>query len=905
MNHKPLEFASAPRRVLNLKAIAILVGGLFALRSAIGWVHGRQIDGRTTYLRSAAEAALEKGEVLRAVDWYDQYLSFRPGDRRVQESVASLLSEQKDSAALLLRAFQMNERLLLADRSRDDIRLRQIELAAQLNRVADVSGHLKHLRSSQPDVASVWHYSGVLARDTGDRHAAEDYFSRAIRLPDPPPEAFGFLAQLYAQQSSEDGRAEELMNRMVELTDSAESRRIRATWLTEQQRYPDAMDDLQQALEFEPDDAVCTAMLLKTINTLNRRDRNFDSAIAYGRLITHLRQRLKLKPEHSGLRLYLASALRSAGDHSGAIRVLEEGIAVDPRRAEFSEMLVDYLVSDHRWQQAQEVFDHIPERAIGRGRREFMRGRLLMAQKRWTEAMGALEMAIGYATRDTGLGARARTCLAICRREAGDPAAAIDAYRSLIQTHPEFEEGRIGMASAYLRADQTDLAIAEYRQLLHVDGVPEFLAHLLIRYNLDLPVHRRDWSEVTDLLRDRNPYVTDDAQRTLLQADLLFAQGHPARAMQVLDRAAKRLPDRPEIGRAFDRLASPENTGFQERLTRLFHEDPANAEAHICALRLKLGANDAAGAELWLDELAAGRSFLTLSERVRLELVTSAVSDVLGRDPLRLSAEVREMLIRRGESAGRRLAALSSEHVWNLVRFVAQYRSAEAAIEVLTNAGTLPAAVSAVSWLECLRFGTANPRIQQRVTGELIRLIQQDPADMGLRLAYAESRLLLTEYEEAETLFRQIAEYDNGNATAYNRLAWLALCVRHDSQEALQYSLNAARLMPSDPSVRSVRGLALAEARQTREALDVLTSIPAAQRTPASYLYEARALFLDGRRRDAESIVQDLVNGHYDQELAPAEGEILRSLRQDLQVRRCPGDFRCLPRIVRRQQITL
>ena len=42
------------------------------------------------------------------------------------------------------------------------------------------------------------------------------------------------------------------------------------------------------------------------------------------------------------------------------------------------------------------------------------------------------------------------------------------------------------------------------------------------------PVGSRDWSELREMLRDDDPLVTDDVQRVLLQADLLFAEGFPA-----------------------------------------------------------------------------------------------------------------------------------------------------------------------------------------------------------------------------------------------------------------------------------------------------------------------------------------------------------------------------------------
>lgn len=870
--------------MLNLKAVALLVGGGTLLSIATGWLHAGQIIRTSSYLRSTAEAALSEGDHHRAFDLFEQYLVLNPDDKQIEEQISLLLEQHGTSTRALLRAFQINERLLLGDRSRDDLRLRQIRLAARLRRYSDAAVHLKTMRDKRTDLSEVWHYSGVVARDTGDFANALEYFSRAVSLKDPIPESFEYLARLMTTEAGDPQGAEQLLDRLVREAASAEAHRIRAGWLLDQSRPADAVPDLWAAIESEPHDPRTNAMILKAIRLGHAADHEFDADSQYQRMIVHLNQILSERPDEPALRLYLSSALWATGQRPAAINNLEYGIERDPRRFEIHEVLVDYLVSDEQYDRAQQIFDRIPERAVDRGRREFMRGRLLMAREQWDEAIAAFEMALGFASSDQSIASRAQVCLALCRRETGDRTATMDAYRSLIRSDPDFEGGRLGMASAYLRSGQTDLAIAEYRQLLHVDGVPEFLANLMIRTTLAQMSENRNWSEVEELLRNHDPIVTDTVQRTLLQVDLLFARGLPAQAMDHLVRAAQEMPDSPEMQRAVQRLSSIHGESLNRRVLRVLKEDPASREAHMSVLRLQVARQDSADMVSWLDQLAAGTVCPQLSERERLVLIANATTTVAAAEiETRGANEQTDILLRYAGRAWQQLAETSSRHRLNYIRYLARYSSVrDAIIESDAIPATVPAQIQAQCWLECLRQGAALPDVRTRVNQQLIKLVNADPSNTALRLAFAESRILLEHYDQAEQLLTQLAQYDRNNGLALGRLAWIATVIHADPQQALQYAEQAVRRTPTDPTVRSIRGLALCEADQTAAGLDVLTSIPSEERTPASHLFEARGLFLDGHTAEAAELVQDL--RYHTADLVPAEVNMLRFLQQQLNI---------------------
>ncbi len=886
MPHTSPENAPSTKRVLNLKAVLALAAGGTLLTILTGWIHAGQVVRTSNSLKTTAEQALAEDDHNRAFDLFEQYLVLNPRDTDVEEQISRLLEDHGSSAKTLLRAFQINERLLLDDKSRDDLRLRQIRISDRLGRYSDAAVHLKTLRDKRTDLAEVWHFSGIVAKDTGDFANAQKYFTKAVSLEDPMPESFEYLAELITSEAKDPAETERLLGHLVADDDSAKSRRIRASWMLQANRPADAIPDLWTALNEEPDDVRLNAMLLKAVRLAANEDHSFNAADQYQKIIVHLNGVLSDMPDKTPLRLYLSSALWATGERNAAIGNLEYGIERDPRQFELHEVLVDYLVSDRQYDRAQQIFDQIPKKVVERGRREFMRGRLLMSQKNWKDAINAFELALGFAHHDANITSRARVCLALCRRESGDDVAAMHAYRSLVQANPEFEGGRLGMASAYLRADQIPLAIAEYRQLLHVEGVPEFLANLMIRHNLSQPAASRDWSEVAELLRNDNPFVTDDVQRVLLQADLLFAQGHPAQAMDQLDRAARNMPEREEIQRALQRLSSVHGNQLQDRVLKVLDEDARNIEAHISVLRLQVAREDVGDMVTWLDNLMSGQSYDTLSEAERLRIVAEAATSVADAEiATRGIREPTQTLLSYAAEARRRLASISPQHMYGYVRFLALHQSVEAGVEVIeaaASADRLSNDVLARCWLECFRQGAAVPGLRDRIGKKLLDLIRAEPTNEFLRLTYANALIATEDYEKAEKWLAQLTQGGRHNGRAYGRLAWRALFVDNDPSKALGLSAQAVKRSPGTTKVRNVRGLALAESNQVAAALDVLMTIPPENRTTASHLYTARALSLAERNSEATDLVREL--SYHESQLDPAEVRLLHELQRTLNV---------------------
>lgn len=884
MDHSNENKSTSPRRVLNLKAVAIVVGLCVLFRITASWLHASQLERTSTYLKSAADAALAEGEPNKAFDLYEQFLALNPADQDVEETIARLLEEHGNSPRDWLRAFSINEMILHSDRTRDDLRLRQIRLAGRMNRYSDAAVHLRILRDKDSRLSEVWHFSGLVARDTGHFDEAVQYFRRATELENPLPESFEHLAKILTNELRDTDTAQRVLDQLVAKYDSAQARLIRSAWLMDQQQAAQALPDLKVALQQQPADLRTNAMLVRAIRRAADQDRRFDADSEFRSVIRHLNDLLLTSPDESRLRLYLASALWAVGERRTAIDQLRYGLERDPRQIELQEALVDYLVSMKDADAAREVFNRLPQQQLDRGRRTFLQGRLLMAQERWPEAAEAFEKSLGYAADNEQVVSRARICLALCRRESGQHDAAMDSYRALIQANPDLESGRLGIASAYLRADQVDLAIAEYRQLTHVEGVPEFLANLMIRHISNQPPVTRDWTAVEDLLRDEKPIVKDPVQRILLQADLLFGQGQPSVAMDLLDRAARRMPEREEIQRAVARLSSIHGDAINQRILKALEEDPANSDAHQSVLRLQLARGDAADMRTWLQKVSSGQLLGSLGDKQRHLLIARAATRVAESElATRGRSDQVNLLLDFAETSWRTLHDASPRRFLDYVEFQARHRGPTTALDFVDrNQSALRPRDVAQAWLTCLRFGSEDATVRQQVSQRLAKLIDRNPADSHLRIVWADALLLVEDYESAKQQLQQLERYDQHSGLPESRLAWISALIDRELQQALEYSEDAIRKAPADPVVRQIRGLALAEAGQTDIAIELLQSLTGDSPSAAAHLFHARSLQLADRSADASNVVLDLLP--YTAGLAPAERNLLTHLQQQLQI---------------------
>jgi tetratricopeptide (TPR) repeat protein len=878
------------RRVLNLQALMIVAVCLAVVHFGVKRLHGRHVVQTTSYLKTAGLEALDQGENQTAFNLLQQYLLFNGGDSEVRATVSRLLGDQTHDRDALIQAFNINEHLLISDKSNHDLRLRQAQVAIQLDRLSDAQDHLERLQESLPQAAVVWHLSGIVSEKLADIETAASCFEHATTLPDCTEASYQQLVSLLvsadrsgkAVKVSTD-RAEELLNHMVSRFKSTESLRIRAEWLLSEQRYSEALADLWQAAEESPDDLSVMQLLVRTTQKQFHHDSSVEARASQLQLIAHLRTRIETRPDITALRRWLSVLLWQAGQQKEAVALLNSSLAAAPDDLRMRTILFDYLIELNQVQSAEQIADHLPQRSLNRGLTEYMHGRLLMVQQHWSEAIDAFDMAAGLAADDEYIVARSYMNQAQCRARTGDINAARETYRTVVQAHPDSDSGRLGVAASYVESNQLALAIAEYRQLLHVEEVPAYLANLLIEWNLTQPLSNRDWTEADRLVSDDDPLVKDEVQRILLQADLLFAKGYPASALKLLDAATASASDRPELRQAVHRVTVKEAALLQQTLTTTITLDPENLEAHVARLRLLAADTDPAAITAWLQQLSAGQEFAKRQSVDRHTTIVKAIETTLDDFPEAFGPSHRMALQKAAEHAYEQVA-LQIPGTWPaFAAFLARSHGATAAIERFQNTDTpLPTDIQAACWVECLRVQTSQPALQARVQEALRDLIVREPGSIALRLTFADYLILVDQRTDAAVVLQQLLDYDATNIVAINRLAWL---LAHDSDrraEALSLSDTAIQLNGSDTDVRTVRGLVLSVTGDTQAATRVLRSLPDDQRTIAARVYEAHALQAAGKTAEAAGILASLPTERIESHLAPADLNLLRTLRQTL-----------------------
>lgn len=867
------EHQPAPRRALNLKAIVICSVVFVAASMGFHRLHSRQVVATAQHLRQQADVALANDNPQESIRALQLYLAFRGGDLKARRTLSKLIGENAPDKDSLLVAYSMNEELLLSGETDQELRLRQAWMAVRLDRLADAESHLKTLRRIDARNPEVWHLSGLTAERLGQEDQAESWLRRAIELQSSDAESWAALIRLLEKRRTDPSEVDRLFRELTARHASAESWTVYAAWLQQQDRHDDAEAAIWSGLRLQSDHHLLNSLLLSIIPSTKDKT----ATQKQQRIVKHLEEQVRDNPDASRLRLTAAHAQWRAGLQTEAAQTLRSGIARDPQSWDLQEALADYLGQLRQPRAAREVFDRIPSHVLADGHWLFLQGRLHMAEGQWNRAASCFKRAHGFAQGDQQLQQRARMCQAICSRELGDSDDAVEAYRSILQSNPAAREGRLGMAAAWLESNRRDLAITEYRELLDVPGVPELLASLLIKETLQLPVSRRNWREVESLISDDSTLITDPVQKTLLQADLLFAQSFPAQALRLLDQAAERYPHSVPLQSARRRVLSDRQRALYRRMQESVDRAPHHLEAYVTIVRLLCRRSGATEAIQWLARLR--RQETAMSQVSRLVL-SAGVAETAALDIQRLGEpEHVERLLADAQASWLQAADLGADQWPQAAAFLARHRSASAVLAALNNMPpTVKPSLAAMTWIAALQQSPAKQTLQLPVEAALRQLVQRHPSDMGLRLAYGNYLIQFDGLPQALTLCRQIVNHEPHNAEALSQCAWILAMTSGVSDEAMEFSENASRYAPQSVSVRTVRAFVLARSKSPQDAVSVFQSIPAESRTPQSWLYEAEALWRSGDQKAATALVDVVEQTFTPARWCPADQDLLREL---------------------------
>ena len=884
------------QRVVNPRAAMIVVAVTLALMFGTKKLHSLQFGKTVEFLRQSAFASLEAQDYRKARTALSQYLALRSSDMDAREKLSALLSTHIRTRSALEQAFLMNEEMLRNNLPQQELRLQQARIAVDLGRCSDAQAHLKMLQQLRADSAEIWYLSGHCAKEERKLADAARCFQRSLDCKNPPEAAFQELASMATGNPQLKLDAETILDQMVTTCDSAEAFRIRAMGFVQEGKYSLALPYVWNGLQSAPDDLALNAIL---VTCLRSRDENTlmpqssPQSTGAGRInsieaettraIRHLQNCVERNPQQASFRTQLAALLWEDSQKAEAIKILEAGISRDSRAFSLYGVLIDYLLTMEQSDKAKRLLENLPAQALANGEQDLLSGRLELLRKNWKPAEKLLQRAVAYSPPDTGLHKRAQMLLAVSRSNSGNATIAVDAFKTVLTADPNSVPGRLGMASAWIKSGRKDLAIAEYRQLLDVPGVAAFLADLIIQRNLEQPLGLRNWNEVADLVRDRNPYITDTTQRLLLQADLMMASGKMTDAIVSLEKAKAANPANASIERALARLSGERSGGLHDRLQQLADDSPENYEVLAALVRQDLSASNADSALKQLENIASGQRNRRIDSVQSLALAIRTGERVLELEKHLGRTQYKEFFRDAICRYAYQLADLDVAREETLARVLAQQGRATESLKHLRSLspGTDPA-IKASAVMALVQHASPRHSILRDAMQELVSMINVSPGNAALRICYADALLYDEHLDTASLVLAQIQNMPPDNGEVAARQAWILAAESGSLQKASELVSHAIQRQPDNVSFHVIEGRVLLAQKKYKDVLLVLNKLETKNLSQTALTYKAAALLELEETGEAWQVAEQIRLQESRDPMFPADEQLLQTIMNRL-----------------------
>jgi tetratricopeptide (TPR) repeat protein len=879
-------------RVLNPRAAVIIAAIAMALLFGVRKLHNRQFGKTIDFLRQSAYAALESDDFRKAQMGLNQYLAFRSSDLDARQKLSSLLSTHIRTRPALEQAFQLNEELLRNDLPQEELRLEQSRIAVDLGMYSDALAHLRILQKLRPDSAEIWYLSAHCKKESRNTDEAVDCYQRALDCPNSPERAFEELAMLAKANPQLMLDPENILDQMVIDCNSATARRLRAMQLVHENQFSRALSHVWKGLDAAPDDIALNAILVNCLQSIEASAQRRQlgpqkqSSVSNADLlrgIRHLHGCVERESKESSFRIHLAALLCTNQQPVEAIRILEAGISRDSQAFELYGVLIEYLLTFEQTDKARELFQTLPANALPGAEHDLLLGRFQLLRNDWTNAEASLQRAVASSEPDSGLQQRAQMLLAVCRSNSGDSTTAVNAFRTILAGAPDSVAGQLGMASAWIKAGRKDLAIAEYRQLLDVPGVPAFLADLMIQRNLELRASLRDWSEVADLVRDRDPFITDLTQRTLLQVDMWMASGRLSEAIAALENASAADPENTRFQRALAILNSQYSGELQNQLRQLAIKTPENHDVLATLVRLDLSNSRADEALAILESVAHGQRSSHLNSSDSLLLAIRTAEQIVARETHLGRTQYTEIFCEAARRYALQLTTLNAGYEATLARVLArQGRASEAMQRVKLIDATQDPINKASALMALVQYTSLRQSVLPDAMRELRKMINATPGSIELRICYADLLIYDNQLETADQVLEQIQNIPPDDGEVAARRAWILAVTSGSPQEASDLIAHAIQMQPQNSAFRVMKGRILMAAGKYAEVLSGFNGLNADKMSQAALTYQAAALLEMNETDEAWRTIKQLRLQDVREPMFPADEKLLQTVKNQL-----------------------
>ena len=827
--------------LLRVIAVVVLLAGGLAL---LYHVQSRRVPDALLW---QANTAAENGKTDKAIIYMRQYLELRPDDYDTAVRLADLMVERATSTRDLTNAHFLYERVLREAPDRADVGRKLIALSLRLGRHGDAQTHAERLLKDAPNDGTLLAQVGECLLAQNRPAEAKPMLEKAITSAPDNVRAYDLYARSLVRHFNKPKEAEAILDRMVRANPGdAEAFLIRARFLKQVNRPDDCMRDLDRVLAFDAKNGEALVMSAEILQGRGEIRRARDT----------LKEVVNLYPRYAHGYRALSWLELLSGNPTDAQSTLERGVAAIPDAPELLTPLADLWVEQGELERVQSAIQKLDARKDAATRVSYLRGRLLMKQGKWNEALALLDGLRTEATALPSLATQLNVLVANCHERRGDREAQIEALKRALATDPHHLGARVALANCYLNAGRFEDAIKEYQTASRSPfagvGVQVTYAQLRLSWARVAGVPPEEWAAIGTFLttvREQNKLAVEPV---VVLAEWRAARDDFDGALQLLRDEIATRPDDPRLWTA---LAATLDRG---RGTLAAGE--ALGQGQLAAgdsIELRL-----ARARSWVDDLQPGRD----KRLARLESLSATAGDA---ERTRLFSGLAEIygMIRNDPGQLRTLSELATRYGQDLPSRKLLYSSAlrmddesaktrwRAEIRRLEGAGGK--SVEVLDALHAIRGKGADAQLPawQQLAREVLGALP-DSGDARLLLAHIAERR--GDAAEAAKHFEAAADLDATNLSYQE--SRLGYYLRAGQDEMARRTLGR---LEADPRINSQRLRAIVEGAILHGGPDALSKCLGwlnahLKREPRSAVWAGRLLESRGKVTDALAVYRQV-----------------------------------------------
>ena len=435
---------------------------------------------------------MKDGRVADALSLFGQYVSLRPNDNEAFAEYSKLLLGRATAPDAtrndVARAFNTLETAVLRNPDDDDLRQQLAEFQLRVGRATDAREHLTVLdeRLAKPAADVATDPEAAAKRDAqasrvkllkAGSYLSAGEFEEAARLVagligydltqrrlldtaeeiKADTDAYVMLAAILQERMDAPADARQVLEQLVKQKgDEPRAWLAMSSWHRERGSVDDAAAAVTKALELAPDDPNCVFAQFE----LALAARDFDEAW------TVAQRAVELFPDEERAYRGMAAVALQRGDPAAAEEVLLEGVERLPTKASLLMMLTDTLLQQNKLDEATQAINRIRELyGSGSGPVGLLEARLLVAERRWSDAKTKLEQIRPLVLGNADLVRQVDLYLGQCHAQLNEYDAQLEVNRRILTDDPRSLAGRAGAAQALLSAGKVDEALAEFETI--------------------------------------------------------------------------------------------------------------------------------------------------------------------------------------------------------------------------------------------------------------------------------------------------------------------------------------------------------------------------------------------------------------------------------------------------------